>query len=60
MEKTYNALLERFRKSAEWHKKIAEDMEIQPNLNDTEQEIIIEEKAIASYINTVLRVEEMA
>ena len=60
MEKTYNALLERLRKSAEWHKKIAEDMEIQPNLNDTEREIIVEEKAIASYINTVLRVEAMA
>ena len=60
MEKTYNALLDRLRKSEEWHKKIAEDMEIQPNLNDTEQEIIIEEKAIASYINTVLRVEAMA
>ena len=60
MEKTYNALLDRLRKSTEWHKKIAEDMEIQPNLNDTEQEIIIEEKAIASYINTVLRVEAMA
>lgn len=60
MEKTYDALLERLRKSAEWHKKLAEDMERQPGLNDTEKEIIIEEKAIASYINTVLRVEVMA
>ena len=60
MEKTYNALLDRLRKSAEWHKKIAEGMEVQPFLNDTEREIIIEEKAIASYINTVLRVEAMA
>ena len=59
MEKTYEALIERLRRSMEWHNTIANDMERQPDLNEYEKECIIEDRAIVSFLNTVLRVETM-
>ena len=57
MEKTYSALIERLRKHKDFCEKLAHDMEIQQDLNEYEKQIIVEEKAVASFIDTVLRVE---
>ena len=59
MEKTYVALMERLRRSRDWHNSLANDMAKQPDLNEYEKECIIEDRAIVSFLNTVLRVETM-
>lgn len=59
MEKTYEALMERLRRSRDWHNSLANDMSNQPDLNEYEKECIAEDRAIVSFLNTVLRVETM-
>ena len=55
MEKTYSALIERLRRSAEWHRDKAEGLERQPDLNDGEKLSIVKDKAIAEWIEMVIR-----
>jgi hypothetical protein len=55
MEKTYNALIERLRLSAEWHKRKGEALAKQHDLNDYEKESILKDKAITEWIEMVIR-----
>lgn len=54
MEKTYNALIERLRLSAEWHKWKGEALAKQHDINDYEKESILKDKAIAEWIEMVI------
>ena len=58
MEKTYNGLIERLARAYYWHLKCAEDMERQPGLLDCEKQYIIENRAIAKKLKTILDAEE--
>lgn len=58
MEKTYTGLIERLTRAYYWHLKCAEDMERQPDLNDLERKYIIENRAIAKKLETILNAEE--
>ena len=55
MEKTYDALIERLMLSAEWHSSKAKALERQPDLNDGEKLSIVKDKAIAEWIEMVIR-----
>lgn len=57
MEKTYSALIERLKKSYNWHVSIAEGLERQTDLNDSEIKQIIEYKAIAAHLARIIKVE---
>lgn len=58
MEKTYSALIERLKKSYNWHIWSAEQMEKQPGLTNDEKLYIIAEKAIVAELAKIIQMEE--
>ena len=55
VEKTYSALIDRLRLSAVWHVSHAIALERQPDLNDDEKQTVVKDKAIAEWIEMVIK-----
>lgn len=57
MEKTYEALIERLKKSYKWEAETARMLECQPDLSNHERIVIERRKAVAEYLARIIRVE---